>query len=84
MITKKNRVKNTKKKKKKNKNWNPGIMQYAGAINLLCECTVFVDEDLRSSIESAVSDWCETTGWTWRKILDRIELIPPEAKLIMK
>ncbi len=51
--------------------------KYAGAIGLLCECSVQVDEETRELIEDAVSDWCEVTGWTWRRILNRIEVTPP-------
>lgn len=54
-------------------------LQYAGAIGLLCECSVQVDDEYRELIEQAVTDYCELTGWTWRRILDRIEVSPPEG-----
>jgi hypothetical protein len=54
---------------------------YAGAIGLLCEVSaslggIDADEN-RDCIEEAVRDWCEITGWTCRRILDRIEVSPP-------
>ncbi len=52
-------------------------LQYAGAIGLLCECSVRVDEDTRECIHQAVDDFCKLTGWTYRRILDRIEVEPP-------
>lgn len=52
-------------------------MQIAGLIGLLCECSVNVHEEQREGIEEAVSDWCKQTGWRMRRILDRIEVLPP-------
>ncbi|MDO8445167.1 MAG: hypothetical protein Q7T53_03525 [Deltaproteobacteria bacterium] len=56
-------------------------MAYAGAIGLLCECSLKVGnsneaEEIRDSIESAVADWCALTGWTMRRTLQRIEVFP--------
>lgn len=59
----------------------PIEMRYAGAIGLLCECSVHLKgpdaDDLRDSIEQAVSDWCDGSGWTWKRILDSIDVEPP-------
>jgi len=52
-------------------------MKYAGAIGVLCECSVLVDEDTRDSIEMAVGDWCNQTGWTMTRTLDRVDVMPP-------
>jgi len=56
---------------------------YAGAIGLLCELSTNLHgmdaDENRDCIEDAVHDWCEITGWTCRRILDRIEVFPPEA-----
>lgn len=60
-------------------------LQYAAAIGLLCELstrltrTLERDDDL-NSIELAVSDFCELTGWTYRRVLHRIEVFPPQSK----
>ena len=52
-------------------------LQYAGAIGLLCECSVQVDEETRECIEQAVQDFCKISeGWAWKRILDRIEVNP--------
>ena len=51
-------------------------MQYAGAIGLLCELSVHVDDESRELIEQAVDDFCALTGWKKRRILDRIEVEP--------
>jgi hypothetical protein len=53
-------------------------MQYAGAIGLLCELsTRITDPDDQDMLDAAVQDWCEISGWTWQRILDRVELLPP-------
>ena len=60
-------------------------MQYAGAMNLLCECHLRLPsnrgpeiEDLRESILTAVADFCASTGWIFEQCLHRIDLIPPD------
>ena len=57
-------------------------MGYAGAIGLLCELSTELrnsggqrDEQL-DNIERCVSDWCDLTGWTYKRILHRIEVFP--------
>jgi hypothetical protein len=60
-------------------------LNYAGAIGLLCECSVVLGngyeaDDLRDSIERAVADFCDMTDWTYRRVLDRIEVFPPQEK----
>jgi len=57
-------------------------MQYAGAIGLLCQASLKLkndseSEDIRDCIERAVRDWCKLTGWTYKRILHRIEVFPP-------
>lgn len=57
-------------------------MNYAGAIGLLCECSVHLrpgveSEELRGLIEEAVVDWASVTGFQVRRVLDRIEVFPP-------
>lgn len=57
-------------------------MQYAGAIGLLCEASVMLGngsekDEMRDSIEQAVSDWCALNGWTYKRILHRIEVNAP-------
>ncbi len=59
-------------------------MQYAGAIGLLCELSTQLrnsggerDEQL-DNIERCVADWCDLTGWTYKRILQRIEVFPPQ------
>ena len=55
-------------------------LQYAGAIGLMQEASVQVDEDTRESMEAAMSDWCDYSGWTMKRILNRIELYPPRER----
>lgn len=57
-------------------------LQYAGAINLLCNLSLTLGDDdeaeeNRDLIMQASADWCKITGWTVERVLDRIELIPP-------
>jgi hypothetical protein len=59
-------------------------MRYAGTIGLLCECSIALGhgpekDDLRDSIEKAALDWAKTSGWTVRRVLHRIEVMPPKA-----
>jgi hypothetical protein len=59
-------------------------MQYAGAIGLLCDLSTQLREngecsDNLDSIEQAVGDFCDLTGWKYKRILQRIEVFPPEA-----
>lgn len=65
------------------KNTPPAVrMAYAGAIALLAEVAVHIRgpeaDDHRESIERALDDWCELTGWTYSRTLDRFDLFPPE------
>lgn len=59
-------------------------MQYAGAIGLLCELSTQLRnsggerDDHLDSIERCVNDWCNLTGWTYKRILHRIEVFPPQ------
>lgn len=53
-------------------------LQYAGAIGLLCSLsTRITDEEEQEQIDCAVADWCEYAGWTWKRVLDRVEVFPP-------
>lgn len=57
---------------------NPTIrIQYAGAVQLLCEASTRVDEDTREKIQFAVEDWCMLTGWSWLQVSDSILLVRP-------
>jgi hypothetical protein len=61
----------------------PMEMRYAGAVGLLCECSVHLSnspesDDLRESIMEVARDWCaDRDGWTVRRVLNRIEVTPP-------
>lgn len=53
-------------------------LHYASTIGLLCELSVKItDKELQEGIDRAVADWCEQSGWTWRRLLDRVEVTPP-------
>ena len=53
----------------------PEYLRYLGVLGLLGECSVFVDEDIRESIERAFADACAAhPTLRWRRILDRIEI----------
>jgi len=51
-------------------------MRYIGVLGLLSQCSVYVPEDLRECIESAMIDAVSNSGGTlkWKRVLDRIEL----------
>jgi hypothetical protein len=49
-------------------------MKYAGLLGLLQECSVYVPEDTRESIEQAFTD-AEKYSFKWKRILNRIEII---------
>ena len=59
-------------------------MQFAGAVGLLCELSTQLRnsggerDDHLDSIERCVSDWCALTGWSYKRILHRIEVFPPQ------
>lgn len=53
-------------------------LQYAGAIGLLCSLsTRITDEEEQDQLDQAVADWCAFTGWTWKRVLDRVDVFPP-------
>ncbi len=54
-------------------------MQYAGTIGLLAELHLTCsDKEQKELIRIAIDDWCKVSGWTYKQIIDRIELIPPQ------
>lgn len=57
-------------------------MAYAGAIALLAEVAVHIRgpdaHEHRDNIERAIHDWCDLTGWSFERTLDRFDLYPPE------
>ena len=56
-------------------------MQYAGAIGFLCHVsTKITDPEDQAALDQAVADWCDLTGWTWRRILDRVDVFPSEQE----
>lgn len=59
-------------------------LHFAGAIGLLCESALQLqhsaeNDELRDNIERCVADWCRLTGWTYRRVLHRIEVFPPQV-----
>jgi hypothetical protein len=53
-------------------------MQYAGVIGFLCSISTHItDEDEQDAIDRIVADWCALSGWSWRRLLDRVEVEPP-------
>lgn len=60
-------------------------MQYAGAVGLLCELSPHLSciidrDDYLNSIELAAADFCRLTGWSYRRVVHRIEVFPPAIK----
>lgn len=52
-------------------------MRYLGVLGLLCECSVYVeDEELRDSIERALEDACVDGTLKYRKFLNRFDIEP--------
>jgi hypothetical protein len=50
-------------------------MRYLGTLGLLTECSVYVPEDVRESIETAFEHACSADPMLkWRRILNRIEI----------
>lgn len=57
-------------------------LNHAGAIGLLCELSTKLRQDgesdeLRDQMERCIADWCSITGWRYKRILQRIEVLPP-------
>lgn len=53
-------------------------LHYAGAIGLLSNLSVELEEDSVDNVERAISDFCRLTGYTYQRVLSRIDLYPPE------
>ena len=51
-------------------------LRYLGALKLLEECSPYVDEDVRDSIEAAFTDACLHHPLRVRRIIDRLEIEP--------
>jgi hypothetical protein len=49
-------------------------MRYAGVLGLLSECSVYVPEEIRESIEQAFADASEDGSFRWCRVLDRVEI----------
>lgn len=55
---------------------NDLYLRYLGVLNILSECSPFVDEDTREMIETAFSDACQHHPLQYRRVLDRLEIEP--------
>ncbi len=57
---------------------------YAIAVALLCKCSANIDKNsdskeyLLDSIEKMAGHWCELSGWSCKRMLDQIEVFPPD------
>ena len=51
-------------------------MRYLGVLGLLAECSVYVPEELRQSIETAMEQACADGCLKWRRVLNRVEIEP--------
>jgi len=51
-------------------------LRYLGVLGLSasCEASVYVPEDLREQIESALEDACADGRLRWRRVIDRLEI----------
>jgi hypothetical protein len=54
----------------------PERMRYLGVLALLCECSVYVPEELRESVERALIDACADGTLKYRRVLNRFEIEP--------
>ena len=60
-------------------------LQYAGVIGLLCELsTRITDDEEQELLDRAVADWCATSGWSWRRTIDRVEVFPPDPPALAR
>lgn len=51
--------------------------RYLGCLGILGECSVYVPEDIRETIERAMRDACQHhSTLRWKRILNRIEIEP--------
>ncbi|MHA1379279.1 MAG: hypothetical protein ACTSRG_12925 [Candidatus Helarchaeota archaeon] len=50
-------------------------MRYIGVLGLLCEASVSVPEEIRESIECALEHACEDKTITYKRVLNRFEII---------
>jgi hypothetical protein len=63
------------------KTGSPDRMKYLGVLGLLAESAVYVPEDIREQIESAMDDACADGRLRWKRVLNRIEIEPnPDYK----
>lgn len=54
-------------------------MQYAGVIGFLCSISTRITApDEQEVLDRIVADWCELSGWSWRRCLDMVEVSPPD------
>jgi hypothetical protein len=52
-------------------------MRYLGCLGILGECSVYVPEEIRETIEQAMSDACQHhPTLKWKRTLNRIEIEP--------
>ena len=51
-------------------------MRYLGVLGILSECSPYVPEDIRETIERAFEDACEDGLLRWKRVLDRYEIEP--------
>lgn len=60
-------------------------LNHAGMVGLICELALHLRageerDELIDKAEQAINDWCVLTGWTYKRILHRLEVFPPKAK----
>lgn len=57
---------------------NEEYMRYLGCLGLLCECSVYLDDEpeLRDCIIMALDDACAHHPLQWRRIINRLEIEP--------
>lgn len=60
-------------------------LNHAGAIGLLCSISTELRDssgrdDYLDSIQRCVADWCDISGWTFKRTLHRIEVFPPTKR----
>lgn len=62
---------------------NTARLQWAACVGLLCQCSIKLrpgaeSEEIRDNIERAAQAWCDVTGWKVDRLIDSIEVLPPE------
>ena len=64
------------------RNRNPDYLRYLGALGVLSECSPYVDDDIRESIEAVFTDAAKHHPVRFTHILDRLQIEPDDKAIL--